>query len=370
MVKIAHFIDSDDPGGAEMLVVEICKCLNRYGFQLEVLHFGNTWLKKECDKFSIPSIIVPGHKYYKSAKTMPIFSLVFKRFLQRRNIDILHSHLFGSITGACITTFLTKIPHIGTIHDTYTIEEKKSRIRLILLSSLLKTRLITVSEAMKNYLRSLAKFPKATFETIYNGVDLEKFSVQTDVRLRSEVELEPNDITLISVGRLVGIKGHEILVEAFDRLLKSKRPIKLLIVGDGPNRKNIESLITNRKLDNKVKILGFRHDIPQLLRLSDCFVLSSHSEGLSYSIIEAMASGLPLVVTDVGGNRELVIDGECGYLAPPNDPTAFAERLQLLIDNEQKRKQFGRISLKLAREKFSLTTMLDKYVNIYNQMIN
>ena len=109
MKRIAQFIDSEDPGGAEVLVVKICEQLKRRGLELEVLHFGNEWLKKKCEQANIPAFVVPCYQYYKSIETIPFFSINFARYLKGRRIDILHSHLFGSITGAEIAISSSRI---------------------------------------------------------------------------------------------------------------------------------------------------------------------------------------------------------------------------------------------------------------------
>ncbi|MCK4787018.1 MAG: glycosyltransferase, partial [Desulfobacteraceae bacterium] len=113
-----------------------------------------------------------------------------------------------------------------------------------------------------------------------------------------------------------------------------------------------------------------REDVPKLLKLAHCFVLASHSEGLSCSIIEAMAAGLPVVATDVGGNCELVNNGVNGYLLPPNDPGAFAEKLHILINDDEKRQKFGKNSSKIANDKFSLDKMIAEYVSVYRELLH
>lgn len=369
MKKIAHFIDSDDPGGAETLVIEICKNLNSHGFQPEVYHFGNTWLQKQCNQYKIPSVIIPGYKLYKSYKTIPFFTILFLRFIKSRNIELLHSHLFDSITGACFAAFLSKTPHIGTLHDIYTIEEKRQKILLIQLASILNTRLVTVSESMKECFLSLGRFRHRAFQVIFNGVNLKEYNRPINEGLRLKLKLDLNSFVFICVGRLVDIKGHDTLIDAFSRLT-SEYSLKLLIVGDGPKRNYFENVIEQNKLKDNIKLLGHREDIPDLLKLSDCFVLSSHSEGLSCSILEAMAAGLPIIATDVGGNYELVKNGVTGYLIPPNRPLAFSERMQSMVENVGKRKEFGYMSLKLASEKFSLEAMIEEYVRNYHEMIN
>lgn len=369
MKKIAHFIDSSDPGGAETIVIDMCKSIRPYGFDSEVYHFGNSWLEEKCKEFDIPNLVVPWHKLYKSIKTIPIFSIAFARFLRSNKVDILHSHLFGSITGACLSTYLSNTPHIGTLHDVYTIEERRKRIYLLKIASLLGTRLITVSQQMKNYLNDLGRFRNGAMQTIVNGVDIEKFSIPVNKKLCSELHINPEDIVFLCVGRLEKIKGHDTLIQAFSKI-KPASNVKLLIVGDGPCRKEIENDIAKDGLQNNVIMLGHRDDIPELLKLSDCFVLASHSEGLSCSIIEAMAAGLSVITTDVGGNSELVKDGENGYLVPHDNPLELSVKIGALINNAAKRKQFGKASLKFAEKSFSLNTMIEKYVNNYNEMIN
>ena len=145
--------------------------------------------------------------------------------------------------------------------------------------------------------------------------------------------------------------------------------MKLLIVGEGPCRQEIEQLIDEEGMQNNIKVLGQRNDIPFLLNLSDCFVLSSRSEGLSCSIIEAMAAGLPVVATDVGGNSELVANGINGYLVPPDDFDALSMRLQSVINDASLRIKFGQMSLRRVREHYSLDIMINKYANHYKEMI-
>ncbi len=366
--KVAHFIDSHDPGGAETLVVEICRKITARGYMPDVYHFGNPWLEEKCREYNIPSQFVPGQRWYTSARTLPLFIPLFIRFLKKQRVDILHSHLFGPVTGASFAAYLAGIPHIGTLHDIYTIEAKKSRIRYIQLSSLFGTRLVTVSRQMKTYLTDLGKFKDDALQTIVNGIDLDKFNIAGTRERYPELGIGPQDIVLICVGRLEKIKGHDVLLEAFSLLRPGSRA-KLLIVGDGPCRQDIEKQIRERSLHRDVIMLGQRDDIPGLLNLSDCFVLSSRSEGLSCSIIEAMAAGLPVIATDVGGNCELVVNGENGYLVQPDHPGILSRRLQSIIDDAPGRKKFGEMSLRFAREKYSIETMIGKYADNYDSML-
>lgn len=366
MIKVAHFIDSPDPGGAETLVIDICREIRARSYIPEVLHFGNPWLEEKCLEYGIESTLVPGFKQFKSAKTLPLFAISFAMFLKKRQVNILHSHLFGAITGGAFAAKIAGVPHIGTIHDTYTIEEKKSRARLLNLAARFGTRLVTVSNQMRTYLESLSKFPDNSIQVIHNGVSLKKFGSK-DADFRQSIGVGKDDIIFTCVGRLVELKAHDTLIEAFAEATDDSK-VKLLIVGDGPEMGNCSRLIEAKGLKNRVRLLGQRDDVPSILGISDCFVLASKSEGLSCSIIEAMASGLPVIATNVGGNPELIKDGESGYLVPVGDVAALSEAIRNLADDPMKRKSFGEASSRIAAESFSMEAMMGEYLKNYGEM--
>ena len=364
MRKIAHFIDSEDPGGAETLVLEICCETKKLGLEARVIHFGNPWLEHQCRVQDIEIVRAPGKRFFQSVRTLPLFSLILARFLIREKIDVIHSHLWGAITGACVSACLARIPHVGTLHDVYTIEERRTRVYLLRLAALLGTRLVAVSRSMEAFFQEAGGFTSKSLTTIPNGVDLREYAGAADPADRRRLGLEPDDLVLICVGRLVEIKAQEVLIDAVERLPGGLR-VKLLLVGDGERRRELEDRIRSGGTEERVRLLGQRDDIRRLLKASDCFVLSSRSEGLSRSIIEALASGLPVVATDVGGNRELVQEAMNGYLVPPDNPVLFADRLKEILEDKAKREQFAAASLRLAEEKYSLNTMMASYMELY-----
>lgn len=368
MLKIAYFIDSFDPGGAETLVIEICGHVRKYGYDPEIWHFGNQWLIEKGKDYDIPMFIVPGYRFYKSIYTLPLFTYDLVRFIKKRKIDILHSHLFGTITGAFMSTFLTRILHIGTIHDTYTLE-KKHMVYILRLATIFGTKLVSVSTQMQNYIINVCKFPAGSLIVILNGINLGMYLKDSGVNVLTGLGLDKNNFIIISVGRLVEIKGHDIVIEAMCHIRKCFRPVKLLIVGDGPEKEKYARMIQDKRLEDIVMLLGFRDDIPDLLNSADCFVLASRSEGLSCSILEAMAAGLPVVTTDVGGNSELVENNISGYLVPPEEPIMLANKLLEIIEDDEKRGKFGNKSLEIVHNKFSVTTMVEHYVSLYKSFV-
>lgn len=370
-MKVAHFIDSPDPGGAESMVVELCRRLPERGFECEIIHCANPWIEARCREFGIPGIIAPADHWYRSGLTLPLFALAFSRFLRRRGIRVLHSHLFGAVVGGALTRLAGGPAHLGTLHDIYTVEEKPGRLRWLKLAARTGTRLVTVSEQMRERFHTLGgdSLPLAR---IYNGVDPEPFtSVQNIEKKAARTELSGDGpepaMVLINVARLVDLKRHDLMIQAVARL-DPELGIHLAIAGDGPLRAQLTALIDKLGCADRVRILGFRDDVPALLAGADGFVLASDTEGLSCSILEAMAAGLPVVATDVGGNRELVTDGETGYLIPPDDVDALAVALTALAQDPARRKVLAAGALAKVRQQFSIDNTLDAYSALYREL--
>lgn len=367
-LRIAHFIETGIPGGAEKLLLDICFTLQETGHQPVLLHFDHPYFKQQCMLHGIQQHNVPDRESFKSTRNLWRFALTFKRFLQQHNIDLLHSHLFGPITGAAAGTFLAGIPHVGTLHDIYMIEEKPARIHLLQIAALLKTHLVTVSESMQDFYRQKSFFPHRSLQTIYNGVRIPSTPHLTEaIQLRQQLNIPANDIIITNVGRLVPLKRHDLLLKAAAKL-GHDAPYTLLIIGDGPEMHTIQKLIDQHQLQANVILTGHRHDVDRLLRISDIFVQCSDTEGLSMSIIEAMAAGLPCIVTDVGGNHELIKNNENGWRIPASDSDSLTEKLRSLLHNPNERKRMGNTSQILVSSTFSHASCMQAYMKLYQRL--
>jgi glycosyltransferase involved in cell wall biosynthesis len=365
---IGQFIDTQVVGGAEVLVVELSRLLETHELVPIIIHFGNKWITEACWRFNLQQVQIPYHKLYKSFKTLPVFAWHFRQFLIKYRVDVLHSHLFDPICAGTLATTLCPIKHIGTLHDTHTLTERPVKLFPLKASAITGTRLITVSYEMASYLICRARIPQQRLQVIYNGIELAKRQQFDKQVRRRNFGLTPEEITVVCVGRLVPVKAHEILFEAWAMLERAIKA-RLLIIGDGPRRPELEQMVRDHGLSDRIRFLGLRHDVADLLNLADIFVLSSHSEGLSCSILEAMAAGLPVVATAVGGNPELVMNGVNGYLVPPADSLSLSARLSELIANSDRRQAFGVASRQLAEQKFSIHHMVEQYVRLYREVL-
>jgi glycosyltransferase involved in cell wall biosynthesis len=188
-----------------------------------------------------------------------------------------------------------------------------------------------------------------------------------DVAAVKTAEVNGRTPRLVTVGRLKAPKDFRTLARAFAALPRGS--FEALIVGDGPDRPEVEAELARLGLANAVRLLGERRDVPELLAGSDVFVLSSASEGLPLSVEEAMAAGLPVVASAVGGVPELVVDGETGYLVPPGEAGRLAEALRSLLEDPSLRRRMGRSGRARAEALFDLNAFRRAHVELYRRQL-
>ena len=213
--------------------------------------------------------------------------------------------------------------------------------------------------------------PKQKVGLIYNGVELLRVTDDRRAALRSSLGIEEPTLVFVIVANLIRYKGHLDLIAAMGIANETiNQPWHLLIAGrdDGAGA-SILALAQNLGLDEKITILGPRSDIADLLSASDVGLLCSHQEGFSNAILEAMAAGLPMIVTNVGGNAEAVVDGKTGFVVPPHDPPALANAIVALAGDASLRESYGKAGREWVDENFTLGACVTKYENLYRGLI-
>lgn len=230
-------------------------------------------------------------------------------------------------------------------------------------------RYITVSEDLASYLRSTIAVPEAKIRQIYNGVDTQKFSAVKGAAVDDLPVSFIGDVTVIgTVGRLAAVKDQPTLISAFARICH-QYPVRLLIVGDGPQRALLERTIDECAIREKVFMAGDRSDVPALLGVMDIFVLPSLAEGISNTVLEAMASGLPVIATKTGGNPELVRNEENGLLVPVGDVEALAAALARLLANSDQVDQMGANARSRVKQEFDWSRTVARYQGVYDELL-
>jgi sugar transferase (PEP-CTERM/EpsH1 system associated) len=216
--------------------------------------------------------------------------------------------------------------------------------------------------------------PARRITRIINGVDVERFRPPESGSRRGLPKdfASATDLVIGTVGRLEPIKDQRTLVRAFvelaGRFPELRGRLRLVLVGDGSTKRDLQELLGDSGLAGQVWFAGSREDVPQLMQAMDVFVLPSLAEGISNTVMEAMASGLPVVATDVGGNAELVVDGETGFLVPRDDPPRMATALSNYLRKPEIVEQHGQAARNRAEQAFSLAVMVDSYRRVYRQV--
>ncbi|THF63659.1 TIGR03088 family PEP-CTERM/XrtA system glycosyltransferase [Pseudothauera nasutitermitis] len=237
------------------------------------------------------------------------------------------------------------------------------------------TRYVALSAQLEGYLNARVGVPAARIARICNGVDARRFHPAE--RGREPLAGSPFNASALrvigTVGRLQAVKDQTLLVRAFARLLRSEpqlaAPLRLCIVGDGPLRADLERTVAEAGLGGRVWLAGERDDTPEVMRALDGFVLPSRAEGISNTVLEAMASGLPVIASAVGGNPELVDAGRTGTLVPAGDEEALAAALAGWLHAPQRARAQGLAGRVRVEEGFSLDGMVARYAALYDELL-
>ncbi|WP_425616576.1 glycosyltransferase [Anatilimnocola sp. NA78] len=231
-------------------------------------------------------------------------------------------------------------------------------------------RVVAVGESVKTALVKNEGIPGNKIEVIYNGVRLDDFTTDASLReqMRSELGIRPQQPVAIQVARLDYLKDHSTAIRAAARVREQHPDFQLLLVGEGPERAKIEHEILERDLGATVRLLGLRSDVRQLLAAGDLFLLTSISEGIPVTLIEAMAARLPIVSTDVGGVAEVVLDGRNGWLAPAKNDEALATGILKVLRNPAQAQQLASAGAERAHDLFSEGQMHRSYATIYDRL--
>ena len=223
----------------------------------------------------------------------------------------------------------------------------------------------SVSRQLRADLVTHLRVPEGRFEVIYNGVDVARIAAADRDGARRAMGVGDREVVIGSVGRLVSVKNYELLLRAFGSV---PAPARLVLIGEGPERAKLESLAASTGIAARTTFLGHREDVADLLVGLDVFVLPSRSEGMSNTLLEAMAAGVPAIASDVGGNREIIEDGQSGLLFTTEDDAGLLERLCHLVGDPARRAALGRAGRERVMRDFSMDAMIGKYEALYERV--
>jgi glycosyltransferase involved in cell wall biosynthesis len=295
------------------------------------------------------------------------------RFLRQERVDLVHAHQYTPFFYALTARRLYRRPPLlftehGRHHPDYPRRKRMLANRLLLEA---RDRVIGVGQAVRQALVHNEGIPDHRVGVIYNGVNLAPFSNGRPDRLavRREIGVGADDLVLLQVARLNYLKDHATAVRTLRRLRQDRPNARLILVGEGEERNAIQELIQKLDLSANVHLLGLRSDVSRLLSAADVFLLTSISEGIPLTLIEAMAAGVPVVSTNVGGVPEVIEDSQTGLLAPAGDDAALTGQVLRLVSNPEWCGEIVQRARQRANHIFSEEQMHQAYRKLYQEML-
>lgn len=363
---IIFIINSLHAGGAERVVSELARGIDKTRYEPTILCLHERGVYFEALKDTDVKVLCLDLPYKMRIKEL----LILKRYIEQFKPHIVQTFLGNPNRWGALAGKLAKVPTIvSSLRNCYYNETLIQKMFDVFCFQFV-THSISCAEAVKRFHVENKWYSGNKITTIHSGIDISRFSVHKNKHyIQTELGISTDCLILGTVASLIPQKGHKYLIEAAKEVIKNRNDVIFAFVGDGSLRAELEQMVTSNGLDNNIKFLGLRKDIPQLLSSFDVFVLPSLWEGLPVAVIEAMAAGLPVVASRVDGVPEIVVDGETGLLVPSKDPKSLSNALLVLLSNPDKRFETGLLGRKRVGEEFSVEAMVRKFDALYQKLL-
>lgn len=348
-------------GGAEKLVYEMVHTLPSRGYDPVICCLQLIGpLGEELKSRGVPV-------YFRKRIPGVDFGLIrwLRGVVRREKIDIIHAHNYTPLLFSVLASlFMPGIRLIYTEHGR--LDPDKRRWKRYLSNPLLSLKvqsLVSISEKNRRAMMDLDNLP-SRIRIVRNGIQLAPALIDREAK-RKELGIAPSWRLLGTAGRLEEIKNIPLMLDAFKRVRGLFAEARLLIAGTGSAEDELKEYARQLGIADQVIFLGLRFDLPEIYPLLEVFLLTSVTEGISLTLLESMSAGVPSVVTDVGGNPEVVVDGETGYLVPLGEDQALAARVVELLENPAMAGEMGKRAMERVEGRFSFSRMMADYLDLY-----
>ena len=382
-IKVAHIIARMITGGADENTLFTVQGLDKDRYKVDLI-MGEEFDESVFDRvknnnFNI--IQIKGLKWKLNFLYDPIVLIKLIKMMRKNHYDIVHTHTTKAGILGRIAARIAGVPVIvhGLHGSTFEAFDSGLLNWLLFLFERLTGRFtdayISVSGVLsEKYIeRGIGK--KENYHTVYSGMELEVFygaRGKIDCRKKQkELGIDSGDFVIGNVARLETRKGHKFLIDAFKKVIKERKgcPLKLLIIGEGNKRENLESYVKEANLEKKVIFTGYRKDVEELMAIMDIFVLTSLREGLPRVLVQAAAVGMPLIAFNVDGVPEIIRDNHNGFLVRARDVGQLANRIEKYIDKKELVLLHGQKGREFIKDKWFIEDMVDKIDKIYQSLI-
>jgi glycosyltransferase involved in cell wall biosynthesis len=375
--RVLHLINSFEIGGTERQAVELLKRLDpkRFDVRLGALRKEGPFYEEVRSRFAeVPEF--PLTSFYNLNALRQLLRL--RRLMKRERIEILHAHDFYSGLIGSVAARLAGVRVIACQRHLKLSDRRVHRWGQRVIQRLAH-RILVNSEAIRDYIITRDRAAARKIVVVKNGISpragATEHGVGEEVRRQAHDELCRElgiDLGAMLVGvtaRLQPVKGHRYLIEAAAQVVRINPGAHFVLVGDGPLRGEIENQIAQLGITENVHLLGDRKDAPRLAAAFDLVVLASLHEGLPNAVMEAMAAGVPVVATAVGGTKELIADGETGFLVPAGDASALASRIAFALSNRAKSIEMAGGAYEFVMDRFGVNRMVESVESLYDEVI-
>lgn len=363
-MRILHVVHSLDIGGLERVVVDLALGFRHKGHYVGVCCLSSKGaLSKELVRSDVPVFSLEKRPGIDLRIPMQL-----SKKMRQHQFDVVHTHNEAGLIYGTTAAIFARIPRIiYTEHGKGLGYHDRKLFRIVERYLIKKTnKVVAVSEDLRAKMINWHRLERNRFFVIPNGIDVDEFKEKNfRKKKRDEVGLKDDDFVIGIVASLLPIKNHCFFLTVFKKLLMEFPKLKLVLIGDGPLRGYLEDRVLKMEVSKKVIILGARLDVPALLSALDMYVLPSLSEGISISILEAMAAGIPIVASDVGGNSQIIKDAHSGFLVPVGNEEAWIKTLRELLNHPRLRKTISHIAQQTVENRFSLACAINQYESIY-----
>lgn len=368
---VTHVVPKLDGGGVERLLLDLIDSIPGVEFSVIAVNAGGIFQKdfeKRCRTVVIGNNEDDPHKTYMWLSPSPVLRM--SQEIKHIQPDILQTHTFGASTRGRAAAKLAKVPVIiDTLHNTYTWKDSHA-LKIDRLLGRITDRIVCVSNAVMDYAVSQNPgIPACKYEVIHNGVNTEHyFRRERTTEMYERFGIDPDELVVGSVCRLVSQKRTRDLVEAAPHILLRFPNAKFLIVGAGPEYENLVKQVEHLRLGDRFIFTGMLDDTASTYSVMDVFAQTSEREGFGLSLAEAMASGVSVVAAKTGAIPEIVRNGINGSIYEVGDVESLAESINKLLASASMRSHLGTIAAKEIRERFSITKMSEGYRELWYRL--
>ena len=356
-MKIAHVVDSMEIGGAETLVSQMCRLQREQGHDpciYAVANLGALGEQMRKDGFVVEANM---------GRHLPDATWNFCQIFKASRPDVVHLHNPTPTIYAAMAARIAGVPSIvSTRHGLVAPPHRMVAELKYKLATHFCDWVVGICDATVNNLKAIRSAQARKIVRVYNGALPLK-------RAEKEDWPQKTGFTLVYVGRLQPVKNHALLLRAFQAARLSMPSLRLWMVGDGSERASMERLTAELGIAGQVTFWGQQLDVAPFFLAADAFIMSSRSEGLPVSLLQAFSLGLPVIVTEVGGMAEVVRLAQAGFTVSAADPAEMAAAILRLADNDKEREQFAANAVAAFHARFTLQTMADAYMEIYRDTV-